>query len=227
LKKGSTLQFTPILTDNDLRAGKYNGKKVEVFIADFITGEKVKVLTVGKWGQVKKTDQTWEITIRTNADILNQSVYQSLSRSCRWAKRLEDSRCGVGLDSKTTDGTVTVANDGSNLRFRISATNFPGFGDNVSIYNWTNGSGYVEYLTGNNAGYKLAINFVYDPGGGAVGVQLLNTPPYAVNVGDTLKLRPGCDGSMIMCRYRYDNASNFGGISEGAHFFPTKEKLRS
>lgn len=215
-----------LLTDLDLRAGKYSGSKVKVFIANFLTGANVKTLTVGRWGQVKKTDQTWEITVRTNADILQQSVFQSLSRSCRWTKRLEDPRCGFNIDDATTNGTVTLANDGGSNRFRISATNFPGFGDNVSVYNWTNGSGYVRYLTGNNAGYKLPINFVYDPGGGAVGVQLLKVPPYEIEVGDTLKLIPGCDGSMIMCKYRYNNEANFGGITEGGNFFPTKEKLR-
>jgi len=214
------------LSDLDLRAGKFSGAKVKVFIVNFLTGAIVKTLTVGRWGQVRKTDQTWEITVRTNAEILQQSVFQSLSRSCRWTKRLEDSRCGVNIANFTTDGTVTLANDDGVNRFRISATGFPGFGDNVSIYNWTNGSGYVQYLTGNNAGYKLPINFIYDPGGGAVGVQLLKSPPYAIEVGDTLKLIPGCDGSMIMCRYRFNNQANFGGISEGAHFFPTKEKLR-
>jgi uncharacterized phage protein (TIGR02218 family) len=212
------------LSDLDLRAGKYSGAKVKVFIVDFITGAAIKTLTVGKWGQVKKTDQTWEITVRTNADILQQSVFQSLSRTCRWAKRLEDPRCGFDIADATTDGEVIGVENA--IRFTIDATNFPGFGDNVSVYNWGNGSGYVQYLTGNNAGYRLPINFVYNPGGGAVGVQLLNTPPYAVNVGDTLQLIPGCDGSMIMCKYRYNNEANFGGISDGAHFFPTKEKLR-
>lgn len=215
-----------MLSDLDLRAGKFNDANVTVFIGDFLAGTVIKTLSVGRWGQVRKTDQIWEVTIRTNADILQQSVFQSLSRTCRWTKRLEDPRCGFNIASKTTDGTVTLYPDGGSNRFRISAVNFPGFGDNVSVYNWTNGSGYVKVLTGLNAGYKLQINFIYDPGSGEVGVQLLQNPPYAFSNGDTLQLIPGCDGSIIMCKYRYSNEAKFGGISNGAHFFPTKEKLR-
>lgn len=217
---------TDKLSDLDLRAGRYTNAIVKVLIVDFVTGQDVKILTVGRWGQVKKTDQTWEITVRTNADILNQSVFQSLSRDCRWTKRLGDPRCGYNVDNATTSGTVTMVNDGGLIRFRIAATNFPGYGQNVNMYNWTAGNGYVQYLTGLNAGYKLPINFVYDPGDGNVGVQLLQLPPYVIEVGDTLKLIPGCNGSMIMCKYNYNNQANFGGISNGAHFFPTKEKLR-
>lgn len=216
-----------LLSDIDLRAGKYNDSKVTVFIGNFLTGQVVKVLAVGRWGQVKKTDQTWEVTIRTTADILNQSVFQSISRTCRYLKRLEDPRCGVDIDAFTTNGTVasvTGATQGV-YQFFITATNFPGFGGKEQIYNWKAGSGYARFLTGNNAGYKLPIRDVF-PGTGTVGVNLLQTPPYAVNVGDTLQLIPGCDGSMVFCRYNFNNAANYGGIADGAHFFPTKEKLR-
>lgn len=217
-----------MLSDLDLRAGKFNDARVTVFIGDFLAGTVIKTLAVGKWGQVRKTDQIWEVTIRTNADILQQSVFQSLSRTCRWSKRLEDVRCGVNIDQYTTYGAVAeYPHNGDSSQFIMGAVaNFPGFGDNVSLYNWTNGSGYVKVLSGLNAGYKLPINFVYDPGTGGVGVRLLNIPPYVFGVGDSIQLIPGCDGSMIMCRYRFNNTANFGGISDGAHFFPTKEKLR-
>jgi uncharacterized phage protein (TIGR02218 family) len=216
-----------MLSDIDLRAGKYNDAKVTVFIGNFLIGSVVKVLAVGRWGQVKKTDQTWEVTIRTTADILNQSVFQSLSRNCRYLKRLQDPRCGVNIASYTTNGTVTSVTGFTSgiYQFIISATNFPGFGGKEQIYNWQAGAGYVRFLTGNNAGYKLPIREVFSSGG-SVGINILQTPPYAVNIGDTLELIPGCDGSMVFCRYKFNNAARYGGIADGAHYFPTKEQLR-
>lgn len=203
-----------LISDQDLRAGKFNGERVKVFVADFITGEVVKTLAVGRWGQVQKTDQTWQVTIRTAADILQQSVYQSLGRSCRWTKRLQDPRCGINLASFTVTTTITGVTDSKT--FTLGSVPSPAL-----IYNWSGGAGYVEFTTGLNAGYKLAIDTVQ--GGG---LSLRVTPPYAVEEGDELKIVPGCDGTMGMCKNQFNNVANWGGVAEGLHFFPTKEDLR-
>jgi uncharacterized phage protein (TIGR02218 family) len=203
-----------LISDLDLRAGKFNGERVRVFIADFITGEVVKTLANGRWGQVQKTDQTWSVTIRTPADILQQSVHQSLGRSCRWSKRLTDPRCGVNLNSFIV--TTTVTGLSGNKTFTLASVPSPAL-----IYNWSGGAGYVEFTTGSNAGYKLAIDTVQSGG-----LSLRVAPPYEVEIGDELKIIPGCDGTMGMCKNNFDNIDNWGGIAEGLHFFPTKEDLR-
>ncbi len=204
-----------LINDIDLRSGRYQDAEVDVFIGDFITGERVKTLAKGTWGETKKNNLTWQVTIQTNADKLNKGVVQKLQETCRWTKRLDDPRCGIGAFSRSILATINTINSTQNYTTNQSIP-IP------HIFNQSSGGGYIIPESGSNVGFKLDIDYVTT--GGIV--HLIKVPPYPFQVGDIIRIYPGCDGQDYTCTTYFNNRNNFGGIPTGGNFFPTKEDLR-
>ena len=207
-----------LLRDVDIRSGLYNGKEIEVFVADFANLTNVRTLVKGTWGEVKKTNLTWAVTVKTNADRLNNTVSQKIQGSCRWTGRLRSPRCGVNIEDHAISATITGGISGKvfNTNQTFSAP------DSTRIFNVTSGGGYIVVQTGNNAGFTLRIDNVNQSGV----VTLLDYPPYAFQVDDIVVLYPGCDGTSYTCDRFYNNLDHWGGFPTDGNFFPTKEDLR-
>lgn len=204
-----------LISDTDLRMGRYQGAEVDVFVGDFIANTRVKTLAKGTWGETKKNNLTWQITIQTNADKLNNGVVQKLQETCRWTKRLDSPQCGIGAINRSILATITTINSTQNF-----ATN-----QTISIphiFNNSSGGGYIIAESGANVGFKLDIDYVTS--GGVV--HIMRIPPYSFQVGDKIRLYPGCDGQDHTCTNYFNNRNNFGGIPTGGNFFPNKEDLR-
>jgi len=205
-----------LISDIDIRLGKFNGQKVEAFIGDFVAGSKVKTLVKGDWGGATKDPLKWQATVNTDADKLDTPLTNVLSPYCRWTGRLDNPRCGVNKSAFAISGEITggISNRTFNTDMTIAKPR---------IFNWSSGGGYLIATTGNNAGFKLDIDNVNESGV----ITTLRFPPYTWEVGDEVTIYPGCDGSFSMCKNDYGNSNRWGGIPADGHFYPTGTDLRS
>lgn len=203
-----------LISDIDIRAGKFTNAEVEVFVGDWLTQTKVRVLAKGRWGEVVQDGLTWRMTVQTNADRLNDTVHNVIQPNCRWTGRLDSPRCGIDKYAFGHLADITTVN--SPKQFIIATTI-----NNPHIFNWSSGSGYIEVKTGLNAGLEFEIDNV----SGST-VTLRKNAPYTFEVGDSIQLVPGCDGSFWTCQTIFGNNQKWGGFPTDGNFFPTATDLR-
>jgi uncharacterized phage protein (TIGR02218 family) len=205
---------TDLISDIDIRLGKFTDADVEIFVGNWITKQKVRTLAKGRWGEVVQDGLTWRMTVQTNADRLNDTVHNVIQPNCRWTGRLDNPRCGKNKYDFGHLGTITTVS--SPKQFVITETI-----NNPHIFNWSSGSGYIEVNTGANAGFEFEIDSV---SGSTVTIR--KNPPYAFEVGDEIQLVPGCDGSFWTCQTIFGNEQKWGGFPTDGNFFPTATDLR-
>lgn len=100
--------------------------------------------------------------------------------------------------STTTDGAVTWTSMGTIASPIVGTQSFP--------------LGYVLGITGQNAGFKVAIKAQTTSSGSLPQIQLAKPLPFAVAAGDTFSLFAGCDKTMGTCNIVYTNQIHFGGM---------------
>lgn len=100
-------------------------------------------------------------------------------------------------------GTVAGVTGSTNDNFANTIT------ESRSVDGWFANGGILKWITGNNAGQKPLTIREYTHSGKRV--RLWIPPPYAIQVGDTFEIMPGCDQSFPMCLSRFANTINFRG----------------
>jgi Uncharacterized conserved protein (DUF2163)/Phage conserved hypothetical protein BR0599 len=75
--------------------------------------------------------------------------------------------------------------------------------------------GYIQFLTGPNAGATASVDQYL----GAGTIVLRRPLNFAPTTGDTFTIYPGCDKSLTTCTFKFNNLINFGGFS----FVPSPE----
>ena len=78
----------------------------------------------------------------------------------------------------------------------------------TQITGWYDG-GELTWTGGANTGQTVAVRR-WDAGAGILSLFL--PALFAVEVGDTFTIRPGCDKSFATCKTKFDNAINFRGF---------------
>jgi uncharacterized phage protein (TIGR02218 family) len=107
---------------------------------------------------------------------------------------LFDAGCALDRTNFQSGGSVTGVV--SNARFAISI---------VYLFDYFS-LGYITWLSGKNVGFSRTIRS-YD----GVTVVLIAPMPFAVQVGDTFHIYPGCDKTLATCTNKFANQGNFGG----------------
>lgn len=107
--------------------------------------------------------------------------------------------CGINASTLWVEGEVTAVGAESNRIFTGDAVT--GSGQPVPY------PGRVQFLTGNNAGRELSTEKVT-----VLVVQLSDTTPYPIEVGDTYRIRPDCRKRFTQdCIGIWNNGINFKG----------------
>jgi len=186
------------ITQEDLRAGKFHHAKVTRRIVDWLY----------PWAGFIRKDVFWITNIRYNESVWyaefsgltnrlkrrRGSVYSS---TCR--HRLGDSNCGVTLSSYKTAGAAVTAITTQRKDFETDLTEE----DNYFSY------GYIEWLTGENAGLSHEVSKSYLSNGRLV---LHLSTEFDIAVGDTFDAYAGCNKQFSTCGTKFNNAVNFGGF---------------
>lgn len=206
------------ITAADIYAGLYREAKVDEWLVDWRFA----------WGGAFRSDTYWITDIRYSDDMfvaqvegvsrrLRVKVGDVISRVCRWD--LGDSKCGVAIASHTESHTVTLVEASDSKRI-FYATGITGKPDDYFNY------GLVTFTSGANNGLKGEVKD-YRSSDDRIVLQI--EMPYAVEVGDTFDVYPGCGKTTEYCkgttgdqnRPWTTNIINFGGFP----FVPGTDKI--
>jgi uncharacterized phage protein (TIGR02218 family) len=183
------------LLDEDLIAGLWDFAQIEIFrvnYADLTMG--AEQLRKGWIGEVRTGRSAFYAELRGMTQPLQQSVGRMYGAACD--ADLGDARCGVTLATYTVSGSVTAAT--SNRIFTDSAR-----GEAAGYFTY----GKMTWTSGLNDGLGMEVKAF------AAGiVELQETMPYTIAVGDAYTMYAGCDKIKATCIAKFGNVINFRGF---------------
>lgn len=198
-------ELQSILSDNsikevDLVGGRYDMARIEVFWVDWeLVPTSLSssppghlLLLKGILGEVKNTDFSFSVEVRSLAQLLSQRLTTLTSRQCR--ATLGDSSCKVNLTPHTH--TVSITGVTNNRRFSTTNPQADGYF----------AGGQITFASGENNGLKAMIASYT---GGVF--TLFEAMPFAVQAGNQIVAVRGCDKQITTCTYTYGNILNFQG----------------
>lgn len=185
------------IAETDLRAGLFDHAEVRIFLVNWADlSQGALRLRRGWFGEVTLSEQgIFRTELRGMTQALSQRIGEVYSPECR--ADLGDHRCKVPLDPLTRTGSVTTVTSRTTASVSID-------GDPVAA-GWFDG-GVLTWETGDNAGRACEVK-TFD----GSDLSLFLPQPFAMAVGDTFRVVPGCDKRLETCSARFDNVLNFRG----------------
>lgn len=184
------------IVERDVEAGLWNLATVDVELVDYSAPEAGVVrLHSGELGRVTMVAGRVSVELRGFKHRLGKPVGTTVQATCD--ADLGDARCKVNLALLTVTGSVTAVVDSQ--QFTDSARTEPTAQYDGGVLAWTSGA---------NAGRKIEVKR-FAAGGAFV---LFLPMSYAIAVGDTYSLTPGCNKTVADCAGRYANLVNFRGF---------------
>lgn len=190
-----TINDHTLFTDLDIFNGVWRNATFTLSKCNWANvADGVEVLLTGTLGEITTSDNTLRVELRGLQQYLQQPVGIVTSKTCR--ARLGDSSCTKDLTSFTHSGSVTSVT--SNQVFTDSTK------AQASDYF---GAGYVQWLTGANAGLKSRVKQF------ASGQFTLTLPVLSnIAIGDTFTAVAGCRLRFAEdCVAKFSNGINFQG----------------
>lgn len=194
-----SMEVTSIIadvSDEDIRAGKYSGASVKIFMAvptdaDFLTYGTIR-LPGAYIGEIKTQDGVYVAEIRGLSYALSQSFIEVYTPTCR--ADFCDARCKLNPASFTVSAAITVV-AGANAFAPSTAPAGAGLKFGV-----------CTFTSGKNKGFSIEVQ-QWD----GVFATLYLPAPFAMHIGDTVDLLAGCDKTIATCTNVYNNSFNFRG----------------
>lgn len=218
-KEGRGIISSDQITLEDLRAGRFDGARVDEFLVDTLTPWRGYLEHIVYFVRVVSYDRSlWRADIQGLGARLDKPVGDLWGPLCR--VDLFSTLCG--LSSTSYEKTVEVTDILTDRKsFKVS------FGGGVgSLWN-ANGygnDGVLVWSSGALSGVTTQIKEYTWDGGTSRGTFVLHVPaPYAIAVGDDATVKPGCNkrsgverdrtGALIAghCKDRFNNLANFQG----------------
>ena len=182
------------ISEADLRAGRWDGASVTVFLVDWEQPDGGRIeLVHGELGDVNMRSAGFTADLRGLTAALDCPVVEQTSPECR--AELGDKRCRVDTAPRVRlTRVVEVVHEVDLIVDSASAE--------AQAYAY----GRLRWLTGRNSGFESAIR-------SSVGARLtLREAPFFVpSAGDLVEIHEGCDKSFATCRSRFANSENFRG----------------
>ena len=180
------------ISERDLRAGRWDGAAVRIFIVDWMEPDGAQVhLASGEIGDVSIEGSAFSAELRGAAAVLDRAVVEQTSPECRAS--LGDRRCRVDMAGRTRTTRVVSADGDEVVVAEAAAGNAYGYGR-------------LRWIGGANSG--LASHIAASAGRA---LTLQEPPIYQPQPGDLVEFSEGCDRSFATCRTRFSNALNFRG----------------
>ncbi|MBL8048147.1 MAG: DUF2163 domain-containing protein [Chthonomonas sp.] len=203
------LEFSGVLRDDristeHLEAGLYRGATVidrVVNRLDLAAGVLFRDDYVV--GAIQIEDGVFRLELESNEQLLKVMVGDRTQPGCR-CSRLGNAQCKFafgnigGVPSRPTRTVSLVSSD---VVFRVSGDSAP-----AGFYS----RGYVKGVGGANDLIEVQIK-EHRVVSGVCEIELRSPMPFAVTVGETVRLEVGCDGAFSTCGTKFGNANNFRG----------------
>jgi uncharacterized phage protein (TIGR02218 family) len=179
------------LDDGDLMLGRWDGARVTISAVDWHELEAGEIaLLRGDLGEVRLESGEFKAELRGAAARLEAAICPETSPECR--AELGDKKCRVDLAGRSMLATV-VEVDGRSLVLDQAVD---------ADFLW----GKARFLTGANCGLVTVLVGIE-----GTSIELRDTARAAIEIGDRVELRHGCDKSFATCSDRFANAANFRG----------------
>ncbi len=188
------------IAEVDIRAGRYDGARVEVHLVDWSQPVLSVLLRVMSLGAITREGLAFRAELRSLAAALD--VERGRLYTPRCSADLGDARCGVALDApdRRAEGTVAAGGTATIICAGLSAL----AADALA-------GGRSEVLTGAAAGFTVEIAAA-TPVTGGVSLTFWQPAPVPLAPGDAVRVTVGCDKAFATCRDRFANAVNFRGF---------------
>lgn len=189
------------ITEADILAGKYDGADVVAWLVNWAVPDDRMVLFRGSLGEIEREGPAFRAELRGLTEALNQPqgrIFQGLCPAI-----LGDAACAVDLDALGyAEERQIVEVERDKVLFW---DDFTGFADR-----WFE-KGRLLVLSGASQGQVAIIkNDRLDANGRRV--ELWQSVPSGLAVGDMVRLEAGCDKRFETCRLKFDNVNNFRGF---------------
>lgn len=205
----SGILSSPEITDEDIRAGKYDNARIKSWMAvptDANFGFYGTIPLPGAFlGEITIRDGVYTAEIRGLSYALQQSFVETYTPTCQ--ADFGDSRCKLNLEPFRDGGRITsVASPNKVIAVALDSTNAAG------RYTF----GLITFTSGRNKGSSVEIR-AWTGGTGTSGNLTLYLPSgMPLEIGDTFTVLPGCDKSFNPTTgqgcYQWNNTDNFRGF---------------
>lgn len=186
-----------IITDDDLRAGKFREATVTEFVVDWRwpweNGNDGFIKNVYKVIETKWTGEYWEAQLESLVTRLRQVVGRHLNRNCD--HELGDTYCAFTL----APSARTVSSITDTRRIFVVSGAAP-----TDLTFWEDGR--VVWTSGNNNGVTSEVK--HQDG---TKIELHVNTPAIIQVGDAFQITEGCDRLFSTCKSKFSNGIHFGG----------------
>lgn len=195
------------ISKTDLRAGRYDGARVDVYLVDWRWPWACAPLVADSlWvSELTYDGYAWAADFVSLSRHLEAKIGDVYGRSCRWdiGEAFGDatrSGCKVDVDSMSFFGVaVTSVTDTQTF----AMLGLPALVDHYFA------SGRGLWVTGDNVGIEFR---TLQYAGGTRTFIIGDPMPFTIQVGDRANVYVGCDLTSDTCKARFDNFDNFGGF---------------
>jgi uncharacterized phage protein (TIGR02218 family) len=181
------------ISEEDMKAGRWDGAAVTLFMADWEDPEASHVpLARGVLGDVAAQGNGFSAELRGPTALLERPVVEQTSPECR--AQLGDKRCRVDMAPRVRVTLIT------RVEHDVVEVAEASVEQNAYAY------GRLRWAGGRNSG--LESELLSSDGSR---LQLREPPPYLAAIGDLVEISEGCDKIFGTCTARFGNAANFRG----------------
>ncbi len=207
---GGALNAT--ITEEQVEAGLWSASRIYIYRVnwkDLTLGH--EVLGAGELGEVKHDGRGYSVEFMGRTHKLGRIITRHYLPTCD--ADLGDARCKVDRDALALNGTVASA---------ASARQFTDAGG-ISVATDYFTYGKVRWLTGANTGREMEIKEQTNAGSpGTAEFELQLSMYYAIAIGDTFTVWPGCNKLLRTglneylgdCKVKFNNVVNFRGFDQ-------------
>lgn len=188
------------ITEGDLAAGLWDGCRFELFAVNWqAPADGIEILKTGELGDVKHGRLGYQATLVGLTAKLQNNIGRIITPTCD--ATFGDTRCGFNKASVTASAQAVTSVTSQTVITLSGLAAAPAYYDD----------GDITGVAGANAGIVREIK-THTTGG----VLTLHAAlPFAVQVGDTFNVAPGCRKRKLEdCKTRWNNIVNFRGFAE-------------
>ena len=189
------------ISEVDLMAGRFDDAEVVIWLVNWSDTEQRVIRFRGYFGEIQITEGSFRVELRGLTDKLNSSKGRVLQPSCPAA--LGDRECRIDLSLPAYSVETTIKAIGRPGEYHLQSQ--AGFPD--GWFAW----GRMELTSGGAVGLSAVVNLDVE----SDGLRKIQTPidfRLRPEVGDSLRIRAGCDKMPDTCRGKFSNFLNFRGF---------------
>jgi uncharacterized phage protein (TIGR02218 family) len=188
------------IAEADIRAGRYDGARVEIHVADWSEPSLSVLLRVMRLGEITREGVAFRAELRALTDALDEERGRLYTPRC--SADLGDHRCALNIAALGLTASVTVAAVGPDS---VTCAGLGAFAPDLLV------GGRLVVTSGGSQGFAVEIAAQTSVAGGTR-LTLWQPPPEPIAPGDGVTVSAGCDKQYTTCRDRFANALNFRGF---------------